>query len=295
MLSLHSLLHRSCVAPLVIASCLWSSAALAAPVVAVSIKPLEHLVAELAAGLAAPTLVVRSGQDPHHLTLRPSERRVLAAADLLVWVGPALELPLADLVKQIDGAVLTLQTLDGLQLIDTGRGPDPHLWLDSRNAELIAAAVVQQLNQLDPANRERYDANLAAFREQMQTLRSKVEQRLTTQGRQPWAVYHHAFRYNEAEFGLPAALLLRDSDNVEPGLRSVMAFRSALQQAQLTCLVVEPGMHNDSLTALLDDTALRTVAADVLGVELPVQPGSFAALMDGVMQAIQSCSGAANE
>jgi hypothetical protein len=114
-------------------------------------------------------------------------------------------------------------------------------------------------------------------------------------GPQPWAVYHHAFRYSEAEFGLSPAILLRDSDNVEPGVRSVLTFRAALQDAQLSCLVVEPGMHHGSLESLLDEANLRTVEADVMGIELAVQPGSFAALIDGVMQAIQSCAGARHE
>jgi zinc transport system substrate-binding protein len=293
---LRPLLHPSSVAALLMASCLWSSfAAQAAPVVAVSIKPLEHLVSELTIGVTTPQLVVRPSQDPHHLALRPSERRVLANADLLLWVGPAMELPLQELVQQIDARVLTAQTLDGIRLLPVGSEPDPHLWLDTHNAERIAEAVVQQLVQLDSDNRARYEANLAAFRTQLHTLRLALQQQQTLAGPQPWAVYHHAFRYTEAEFGLTPALSLRDSDNVEPGVRSVLAFRAALQDAQLSCLVVEAGMHHGSLESLLDEANLRTVEADVLGIELAVQPGSFAALIDGVMQAIQSCAGAGHE
>lgn len=292
---LRALLLRPCSAGLLAAACLWGGGVVAAPAVAVSIKPLEHLVAGLVEGVTTPLLVVRPGQDPHHISLRPSERRVLADADLLVWVGPAMELPLEELVQQIDGLVLTAQTLPGLNLVDANPGPDPHLWLDTRNAELVAGAVVQQLVTLDPANRERYEANLTAFRTQMQALHASLQQRLEREGRLPWAVYHHAFRYAEAEFALPAALLLRDSDNVEPGLRSVLAFRTALQEAGLSCLVVEPGMSHGQLEALLDDASLRTVEADVLGVNLPVQHGSFAALIEGVFSAIQSCAGAADE
>lgn len=269
--------------------------AAAAPVVAVSIKPLEHLVAALTEGVTSPQLVVRPGQDPHHISLRPSERRVLAEADLLVWVGPSMELPLEDLVQQIDGKVLAVQALPSVQVLATSSGPDPHLWLDTRNAAVIAGAVVQRLVELDPANRPRYEANLAAFQQQMQQVHAALLQRLERAGPRPWAVYHHAFRYAEAEFGLPAALLLRDSDNVEPGLRSVFAFRAALQEAQLSCLVVEPGIERGELAALLDDTGLRVEEADVLGLNLPVQPGSFAALVEGVFDAIQSCAGARHE
>lgn len=292
--------RRSCLshmfAPLLLAaSCLCSAVAQAVPVVAVSIKPLEHLVAELTSGITQPQLVVRTGQDPHHISLRPSERRALADADLLVWVGPSMELPLAELLSQLDADVVTAEQIDGMQLIDAAGGRDPHLWLDTRNAERIASVVVAQLQSLDATNSAQYAANLAAFRERMQQLRARATQQFAATDGQAWAVYHHAFRYTEAEFGLPAALLLRDSDNVEPGLRTVRAFRMALQNAGLRCIVVEPDVQHGQLQALLDDADLRTVEADVLGINLPVQSGSFAALIDGVLVAIQSCAGAKHE
>jgi zinc transport system substrate-binding protein len=292
---LRSQLHRFCTTTLLAASCFWGATVTAAPVVAVSIKPLEHLVAELTSGITEPELVVRPGQDPHHIALRPSERRVLADADLLLWVGPAMELPLEELVQQIDATVLTAQNLAGLHLLAASPGPDPHLWLDTRNAEQIAVAVVQQLVALDPDNRARYEANLAGFRSEMQSLHATLQHRAESAGPRPWAVYHHAFRYTEAEFALPAALSLRDSDNVEPGLRSVLAFREALRDAGIECLVVEPGTHHGQIETLLDDASLHTAEADVLGVNLPVQAGSFATLIEGVFSAIQSCAGAAHE
>lgn len=292
---LNYLLRQAGTASLLVAACLWALNAVAAPVVAVSIKPLEHLVAALTEGVTSPQLVVQPGQDPHHISLRPSERRVLADADLLVWVGPAMELPLEELVQQIDGRVLTAQTLPDMQLVDAHPGADPHLWLDTRNAQVIAVAVVQQLLQLDPDNRQHYEANLAAFRAQMQAMHAALLERAERGGVQAWAVYHHAFRYTQAEFGLPAPLLLRDSDNVEPGLRSVLAFRAGLHEAGLACLVVEPGTPADELAALLDDASLRTEEVDVLGINRAVQAGSFAALLEAVFNGIQRCAGAAHE
>src|SRR5690606_11927059 len=145
---------------------------------------------------------------------RPSERRLLADADLVLWVGPAMELPLVDLVAQLDSHVITAQSLPALTLLNSGADPDPHLWLDTGNAQAIAAAVTGQLVALDNVNAARYQANLERFNNSMQVLRSDLQQRFSRSAVQHWAVYHHAFRYLEHEFGLPAALTLRESDNV---------------------------------------------------------------------------------
>lgn len=267
----------------------------AAPVVAVSIKPLEHLTAALTDGVTTPQLVVRTGQDPHHISLRPSERRLLAQADLLLWVGPSMELPLAELVEQIDATVLAVEQLAGITVLLAGADPDPHMWLDTRNAQHIARVLAQQLIVLDAANARHYQANLERFVQSMDNLHSSLQQRFSAAGKPQWAVYHHAFRYLEHEFGLPPALTLRESDNVDPGLRTVLAFRRAMRNAQLDCLVVEPGLHQHELEALLDDGALRTVEADVLGVNLPVGSDSFAALIRGVADAIQTCAGGTHD
>ncbi|MDN2664848.1 zinc ABC transporter substrate-binding protein [Psychromonas sp. 14N.309.X.WAT.B.A12] len=60
------------------------------PKVVVSIKPLHSLVSAVMEGVATPTLLVKKGS-PHAYSLRPSEARALANADLVVWIGHEME------------------------------------------------------------------------------------------------------------------------------------------------------------------------------------------------------------
>ena len=60
------------------------------PKVVVSIKPIHSLVSAVMEGVATPTLLVKKGS-PHAYTLRPSEARALASADLVVWIGHEME------------------------------------------------------------------------------------------------------------------------------------------------------------------------------------------------------------
>jgi zinc transport system substrate-binding protein len=79
------------------------------PQVVVSIKPIHSLVSALMDGVATPDLIIKKGS-PHGYTLRPSEAKALAKADLVVWVGhdleSFLEKPLTTLAK--DAQKLTL-------------------------------------------------------------------------------------------------------------------------------------------------------------------------------------------
>ena len=60
------------------------------PKVVVSIKPLHSLVSGVMEGVATPTLLVKKGS-PHAYSLRPSEARALASADLVIWIGHEME------------------------------------------------------------------------------------------------------------------------------------------------------------------------------------------------------------
>lgn len=68
-----------------------STAALAeVPKVAADIAPVHSLVASVMGDLGTPELILPPNGDPHHFQLRPSQMRMISAADLVVWVGPAL-------------------------------------------------------------------------------------------------------------------------------------------------------------------------------------------------------------
>lgn len=61
------------------------------PRVVVSIKPLHSLVMGVMAGAGEPQLLVEGAGSPHGYVMRPSEARMLAEADLVIWVGESLE------------------------------------------------------------------------------------------------------------------------------------------------------------------------------------------------------------
>ena len=60
------------------------------PAVVADIAPVHALLSQVMDGVATPQLLLEQNADPHAVQLRPSQARMLAGADLLVWVGPEL-------------------------------------------------------------------------------------------------------------------------------------------------------------------------------------------------------------
>lgn len=86
------------------------------PVVVADIAPVHALLAQVMEGVATPQLLLEQNADPHAVQLRPSQARMLAGADLLVWVGPELS-------PWLEGIVGT----EGTEALALTRLPETHL------------------------------------------------------------------------------------------------------------------------------------------------------------------------
>ena len=157
----------------------WSMAA-DVPQVVVTLKPIHALVSGVMQGVGEPSLLLSGGESPHTYSLKPSQMKQLQQAQLIVWVGSAIESFLVKPLQTVPKEVRQLSLLDvqGLHLHKARRGGiweeehehhteaatdkehlDQHIWLDPRNAQLIVQAVSEQLQQLDPAHSKLYAEN----------------------------------------------------------------------------------------------------------------------------------------
>ena len=92
--------------------------------VVVSIKPIHSLVAGVMGETGTPLLLLRGAASPHTYQMRPSEARAMSAADLVIWVGPALETFLERPIENLGAraAVLTLHEAPGIRLLPNREG-----------------------------------------------------------------------------------------------------------------------------------------------------------------------------
>jgi len=94
------------------------------PRVATDIAPVHSLVAAVMDGAGAPDLIIAPGASPHGYAMRPSEARNLAAADLVIWVGPGLTPWLADPLESLagDAVHMSLMDVEGTRVLPVREG-----------------------------------------------------------------------------------------------------------------------------------------------------------------------------
>ena len=302
---------------LAIAICLAAPAASsAAPRVAVSLKPLHSLVAGVMEGVGSPELLLRGAGSPHAYSLKPSEARLLAGADILFWVGGSLESFLEKPLGTLGSKAKVVAALQapGVALLpareggaweeqhaghgeagsrEAGHGvedvPDGHVWLDPSNAKAIARAAAGALGQVDPANRERYDANAARLAARIDALDTELTALLIPVRGVPYVVFHDAYQYLERRYALRAVGSVAVSPDRSPGAKRVREIREKIQRLEARCVFGEPQFPPALLASLTEGTEARTGELDPLGAGIPAGPDAWFVLMRAIGASLASC------
>jgi zinc transport system substrate-binding protein len=282
---------------------LLTGTAAAQPQVIASIKPLQLIAASVMDGIATPELIVPANQSPHHFTLRPSDVARIAQADVALWVGGNMEIYLQGLFAQAGAQtqVLEFAAVPAVVLLEPGGGNlqahgghdhryDPHLWLDTNNALLLAHAIGQTLKSMDPDNAAVYDSNLARFEADIQQLNRRIATQMATLAGQRYAVFHNSMQYFERQFGMQHEFVLVPDHEIQPGVRHLLRLRAQLVERQPVCLLDDVNSNDATVQTVFQDYPVRRVRVDVLGdTVMNVQRDSYIQLIDKLAASLQSC------
>jgi len=284
-----------------------------APRVVVSIKPVHALAAGVMEGVGEPALLMDGMVSPHSYQMRPSDARLLARADLVVWVAPTVEGTLPATIRALPAGTRTLEliTVPGLHLLaarepgiraGTGDGDDPstdehadhgsadpHVWLDPRNAAVVTDALVAELSALDPANAATYRANGDRQIRRLLALDAELREELASLAGIPFMTFHDAFQYFEDAYGLDHAASIAISPDRLPGARTVMDLRGAIADGNVMCVFAEPQYEPRLVATLVEGTRARTGTLDPLGGEVPAGPPAYEEMMRTLAAGFGAC------
>lgn len=275
----------------------------AAPRVLADLPVIHSLAAAVMEGQGTPEVLLGRGEDPHHVQLRPSQRRALADANLVIWTGPGLTPWLGRLLPE--GAGLELLDVPGTHLREGEdghghghgeeaheghEGPvDPHAWLDPRNAALWGHAIAEALAARDPEAAEAYRANARALEARLLALEARIAAELAPVAGAPLLLSHDAAGYFTARFGLSIAGSVTGAGADRPGAAHLSELRADAAAAGARCLLVTeaaPDAQSRQLAASLD-LRLETVA--VTGAGRSVGPGLYEAVLEDLGRALARC------
>jgi len=255
--------------------------------VVVSLPPVHSLAAQVMEGAGAPRLLLRGGGSPHTYALKPSDARALGRADVVFWVGPAME---RFLVKPLAAAAardVALLDAPGVRLA----GGDPHIWLGPANAKAMVRRIADMLAGLDAANASRYRANAKAALARLDRLSAEISGLLAGVRTVPYVTFHDAYGAFETAFGLRPATAVVPSPEQRPGARRLRAIRATIRETGAACVFTEPQFRPALVQTIVQGTGARIGVLDPLGHDLKPGPDAYGALMRGLARSLAACLG----
>jgi zinc transport system substrate-binding protein len=305
---MNRLLHRIFLISLLLS---LATPSIAAPRVIATIKPVHSLVAAVMQDVATPELLIRGYHSPHTFSLKPSQMRELESADIIFWVGEALETSLQKTLQAAaaDHQVIELIDTEGLRQLKARAQSrweqsspeieahqhshhssiDPHIWLSPFNAAVLVERIRQVLSAFDPEHAQQYRDNADLTQQRIQQLDQKIQQQLAPFHHQPFVVFHDAYQHFEHHYGLHAiAAVSADPDRL-PGARHISDIQNQIKQQHVSCVFNESQFKSRLINTISEGNQVTVAQLDPLGATLKAGKDEWFDLMQNLSSAIAGC------
>lgn len=296
---------------------LWAPIAVSdVPKVVASIAPVHSLVAAVMGSLGTPHLLLSANQSPHHYSLKPSDMRKLADAEVVFWVGESLEGFLAKpLASVADRAVqVELISVPGVYRVEAGSRPqdlesinaeslkrwsrpkigaafgvDPHLWLDPDNAVVWVRAIAVRLAYIDPSHGTQYRDNAERYVNRIEALSVQIENQMRPLTNRPFAVFHDGYRYFENRYGVHSVAAITAVTEVQPSAERIRRVSSRLSESGAVCVFTEPQFPPRLVKTVTQGLDIKIQSLDPLGSDQTPGVDLYLRLMQQLAASFETC------
>lgn len=242
--------------------------------VVTSIEPLSFFVKRIGGNNVDVSVMVPPGGNPHSYEPTPRQMVRLGNATLFIKVGSGVEFEL-DWMQRFLSLNRTLKlcnAVEGVRLLPIksdepheknhhhGRN-DPHYWLSPSNGIIIAKNVEHALVLADPAHKNDYLENRVKLVAELQSLDQEIHQQLAPLTNRRFLVFHPAWGYYAAAFGLEQIAVEEEGKSLTP--RQMQRVINKAQENNIKVVFVSPQFSRSQA---------ETIARAIGGVTRSVDP-----------------------
>ena len=103
-------------------------------------------------------------------------------------------------------------------------------------------------------------------------------------------VFHDAYHYFEARFGVEAGGALTLGDASAPSPARLAEVRASVAEQQVVCVFAEPQFNTNLVEAVIEGTAARIALLDPMGINLDAGPELYGRLLMQMAAAMSGCT-----
>lgn len=206
------------------------------------------------------TCLIPAGTDPHAYTPKPSDRKAIEQANLILYNGYGFE---ADFIKLIQstknsapkvavGELAVPKPLKGEEHEHESRGKaeaaqehgefDPHVWHDAKNGVRMVEVVLDNLKKISPNNGAKYINNSEKITRELVQLDSWIKSEISTipAKQRKLVTTHDAMGYYATAYGIPIEGALQGiSTDEKPTARRVKELVDEIKKVSVPTIFAE--------------------------------------------------------
>lgn len=206
----------------------------------------------------------------HNYTLTMQDMRSVEQADVLLINGMGLEDFLDDVLENrtiIDCSQgITPRESDEADDghdHDHGLEPghshevDPHIWMDPRNAAVMAQNIAQGLAELDPDHAEAYRSNAEKAVQELTQFRDEMLKKLDG-GHYDLITFHDGFGYFADSFGMHLLAAVEEEEGSEASAKTIVEITHLVEEDHLPAVFTEVNGSDATAKAICRECGIKS-------------------------------------
>lgn len=236
----------------------------AKPTVTVSIVPQKYFVEQIAQDTLNVNIMVKPGASPATYEPKPKQMSALSKSSIYFAIGVPFENVWIGKFRQMYPKLSVVKTQKGIKKRAMaahhhhgdehhegeheghhhGKILDPHVWLDPILVKTQANNIAKALVKKFPKNRALYEKNLDKFLKKLDNLNAKINIILKDKKGKKFLVYHPAWGYFAARYGLKQEAI--EIEGKEPKPKALQHIISEAKEDGVHVIFVQPQFSQKS-------------------------------------------------
>lgn len=241
--------------------------------VMVSIVPQQYFVERIGGEWVSVNVMVRPGDSPATYEPKPEQLKAVSKATAYFSMGMPFEDVWLEKIAEANADMLIVDTIAEIERMPIAEhhheeanehatgSPDPHVWVSPELVKVQSRAIYAALSQLDPEHQSEYQANLAAFIQDIDALQDEMRQTLSNLKSNQFMVFHPSWGYFARDFGLEQIAI--EIEGQEPSAQELAALIKRAQEEGIQVVFAQPEFSTQDA---------ETIAKEIGGEVLLVSP-----------------------
>ncbi len=251
------------VAGLLLASCSMKSNRDTRSII-VSIEPLRYFTEQIAGDRFVVKSMVPKGSNPEIYEPTASQMIDLAKSDMYVKVGQiGFERAWMKKLEKNAPHTIIIDTSDGIEMVNTLQGhPDPHTWMSTQNAIIIARNIYRALAAVDNKDSLFFKANLENLISRINVLDTHIREQITRDKSTAFLVYHPSLTYFARDYHLHQIPI--EEEGREPSVAQLKNTITTARNNHVKCLFLQKEFDNRNTRVVAKETGAEVIKIDPL-------------------------------